>query len=213
MLPPHRHGSPLEAPLHLIDLPNNVDWEGQIAYLDRDGVLNRWKEDYVNSPDDVEILSGSGKAISRLRGMGFRICVVTNQSPIGRGLWGHDVLAQINDRLQDLLLEEDHGAEIDVLLYSPYAPSENSWARKPNPGMLEAGRQIIENAHRLPGKQNAILFGDDWVNRPSESRSIMVGDRHSDITAADRFGVRGILCDPESGLAGVLDQIKPINEG
>ena len=212
-MPPHRHGSPLEAPLHLIDLPKNVDWEGQIAYLDRDGVLNRWKEDYVNSPDDVEILSGSGKAISRLRGMGFRICVVTNQSPIGRGMWGHDVLAQINDRLQDLLLEEDHGAEIDVLLYSPYAPSENSWARKPNPGMLEAGRQIIENAHRLPGKQNAILFGDDWVNRPSESRSIMVGDRNSDITAADRFGVRGILCDSESGLAGALAQIKAINGG
>ena len=161
----------------------------------------------------MEILSGSGKAISRLRGMGFRICVVTNQSPIGRGMWGHDVLAQINDRLQDLLLEEDHGAEIDVLLYSPYAPSENSWARKPNPGMLEAGRQIIENAHRLPGKQNVILFGDDWVNRPSESRSIMVGDRNSDITAADRFGVRGILCDSESGLAGVLAQIKPINGG
>tara|TARA_B100000029_G_scaffold351134_1_gene343583 strand:- start:29 stop:670 length:642 start_codon:yes stop_codon:yes gene_type:complete len=213
VLPPHRHGSPLEAPLHLIDLPKNVDWEGQIAYLDRDGVLNRWKEHYVNSPDDVEMLSGSGKAIAKLREMGFRICVVTNQSPIGRGLWGHDVLAQINDRLQDLLLEEDQGAEIDVILYSPYAPSENSWARKPNPGMLEAGRQIIENAHRLPGKQNAILFGDDWVNRPSESRSIMVGDRHSDITAADRFGVRGILCDPESGLAGVLDQIKPINGG
>ena len=82
-----------------------MDWEGQIAYLDRDGVLNRWKEDYVNSPDDVEILSGSGKALSRLRGMGFRICVVTTQSPIGRGMWGHDVLAQINDRLQDLLLE------------------------------------------------------------------------------------------------------------
>ena len=211
MLPPHRHGSPLEAPLHLIDLPKNVDWEGQIAYLDRDGVLNRWKEHYVNSPDDVEMLSGSGKAIAKLRGMGFRICVVTNQSPIGRGLWGHDVLAQINDRLQDLLLEEDQGAEIDVILYSPYAPSENSWARKPNPGMLEAGRQIIENAHRFPGKQSVILFGDDWVNRPSESRSIMVGDRNSDITAADRFGVRGILCDSESGLAGVIDQIKPNN--
>ena len=213
MLPPHRHGSPLEAPLHLIDLPKNVDWEGQIAYLDRDGVLNRWKENYVNSPDDVEMLSGSGKAIAKLREMGFRICVVTNQSPIGRGLWGHDVLAQINDRLQDLLLEEDHGAQIDVILYSPYAPSENSWARKPNPGMLEAGRQIIDNAHRFPGKQNVILFGDDWVNRPSESSSILIGDRNSDITAAERVGVRGILCDSESGLAGVIDQIKPNNGG
>ncbi len=79
--------------------------------------------------------------------------------------------------------------------------------------MLEAGRQIIENAHRFPGKQNVILFGDDWVNRPSESSSILIGDRNSDITAAERVGVRGILCDSESGLAGVIDQIKPNNGG
>lgn len=213
MLPPHRHRSPLEAPLRLSDLPNNAEWEGRIAYLDRDGVLNRWKEHYVNSPDEVEILSGSGKAIARLRRMGFRICVVTNQSPIGRGLWGHDVLALINDRLQELLLEEDKGAELDLILYSPYAPSDDSWSRKPNPGMLEAGRQIVDNGHRLPGEPNNLSFGDQWTDRPSESGSFLVGDRKSDITAATRFGVRGILCDSESGLSGVIHKVDPENEG
>lgn len=207
MLPPHRHGSPLEAPLRLIDLPENADWGGRIAYLDRDGVLNKWKDDYVSSPDELEILVGSGKAISSLRRMGFRICIVTNQSPIGRGLWGHDVLAEINDRLQALLLEEDQGAEIDLILYSPYSPLEDSWSRKPNPGMLEAGRQIIDNAHRFPGENNILSFGDDWIDRPSESDSILIGDRESDIIAAERFGVKGILCDSESGISGVFEQI------
>ena len=213
MLPPHRHGSPLEAPLRLIDLPENADWGGRIAYLDRDGVLNKWRDDYVSSPDEMEILVGSGKAVSSLRRMGFRICVVTNQSPIGRGLWGHEVLAQINDRLQALLLEEDHEAEIDLILYSPYGPLEGSWSRKPNPGMLEAGRQIIDNAHKSPGEHNTLSFGDDWVDRPSESESILIGDRESDIMAAERFGVKGILCDSESGISGVFEQIMNSQEG
>jgi len=213
MLPPHRHGSSLEAPLGLTDLPEKDDWGGRIAYLDRDGVLNRWKENYVSSPDELEILVGSGLAIANLRRMGYRICVVTNQSPIGRGFWGHDVLEKINDRLQELLLEEDQGAEIDMILYSPYAPAKGSWSRKPNPGMLEAARQIIDNAYRFPGEQNILSFGDEWVDRPSESGSILIGDRESDIIAAERFGVKGILCDSESGISGVFDQILNFHGG
>tara|TARA_B100001996_G_scaffold344577_1_gene300430 strand:- start:9 stop:650 length:642 start_codon:yes stop_codon:yes gene_type:complete len=213
MLPPHRHRSALEEPLILSNLPGGIDWNGGIAFLDRDGVLNRWKENYVNSPEEVEILVGSGSAIARLRRTGFRICVVTNQSPIGRGLWGHEVLAQINDKVQELLIEEDKEAEIDIILYSPYAPSEGSWSRKPNPGMLEAGSQIVSNAHRFPGKHNVLSFGDNWVDRSSESNSFLVGDRQSDILAAERFGIKGILCDPESGISSVIGKILDLEEG
>ena len=66
MLPPHRESAELNDPLELLDLPGGKSWDGRIAYLDRDGVLNRWKENYVNSPDEVEILLGSGKAITSL---------------------------------------------------------------------------------------------------------------------------------------------------
>tara|TARA_B100000579_G_scaffold358214_1_gene314508 strand:- start:17529 stop:18170 length:642 start_codon:yes stop_codon:yes gene_type:complete len=212
MLPPYRHRSPLEEPLSLDNLPGDIDWEGRIAYLDRDGVINRWKENYVNSLGDVEILAGSGKAIASLRRIGFRICVVTNQSPIGRGLWGHEVLEQINDRIQELLLDEDGEAELDLILYSPYAPSEGSWSRKPNPGMLEAGRQLIENAHRFPGEHNVLSYGEEWVDRPSESTSFLIGDRESDILAAERFGVKGILCDPDSGISDVIHRVLDLEE-
>lgn len=213
MLPPHRHGSSLEAPLTLNDLPTQSKWSGNIAYLDRDGVLNRWRENYVNSPEELELFIGSGKAVARLRKLGFRVCIVTNQSPIGRGLWGHEVLAQIHEKMQLLLIEEDLDAEIDLILYSPYSPDDASWSRKPNPGMLEAARQLIENAHNLPGKPIQISFGDDWSDRPSESNSILVGDRESDIIAAERFGVKGILCDSESGLSSVIEDIVSSNEG
>ena len=120
MLPPHRHRSSLEEPLRLSNLPANADWSGKIAYLDRDGVLNRWREGYVNSADELELLPGSGHAVGLLRRNGFRVCVVTNQSPVGRGIWGHETLSLIHDGLQEQLLNEDRDAEIDLILYSPY---------------------------------------------------------------------------------------------
>ncbi len=79
--------------------------------------------------------------------------------------------------------------------------------------MLEAGRQIIDNAHRFPGETNNLHYGEDWVRRPSESESILIGDRESDIIAAERFGVKGILCDSESGIPGVIDEILTVEEG
>ncbi len=209
MLPPHRHRSSLEEPLRLSNLPGNTDWAGKIAYLDRDGVLNKWREGYVNSPDELELLPGAGYAVGLLRRKGFRVCIVTNQSPVGRGIWGHETLSLIHDSLQEQLLNEDEDAEIDLILYSPYPPDQGAWARKPRPGMLEAGRQVIENSQINPGQPISISYGKNWNNRPSEKESILVGDRESDILAAETFGVRGIQCNPETGIAGVIDMIIP----
>ena len=211
MLPPHRHRSSLEEPLRLSNLPGNTDWAGKIAYLDRDGVLNKWREGYVNSADELELLPGAGYAVGLLRRKGFRVCIVTNQSPVGRGIWGHETLSQIHDSLQEQLLNEDEDAEIDLILYSPYPPDQGAWARKPRPGMLEAGRQVIENSQINPGQPISISYGKNWNNRPSEKESILVGDRESDILAAETFGVRGIQCNPETGIAGVIDMIIPPN--
>ena len=209
MLPPHRHRSSLEEPLRLSNLPANADWSGKIAYLDRDGVLNRWREGYVNSADELELLPGSGYAVGLLRRNGFRVCVVTNQSPVGRGIWGHETLSLIHDGLQEQLLNEDRDAEIDLILYSPYPPDLGAWARKPRPGMLEAGRQLIEISQINPDQPIHISYGKNWKKRPSEKGSILVGDRESDILAAETFGVRGIQCNPETGIAGVIDMIIP----
>ena len=209
MLPPHRHRSSLEKPLRLSNLPGVTDWAGKIAYLDRDGVLNRWREGYVNNADELELLPGAGYAVGLLRRNGFRVCIVTNQSPVGRGIWGHDALSLIHDSLQEQLLNEDEDVELDLILYSPHAPNQGAWARKPRPGMLEAGRQLIENSQINPDQPISISYGRNWNNRPSEKESILVGDRESDILAAETFGVRAIQCDPETGIAGVIDMIIP----
>ena len=50
-----------------------------------------------------------------------------------------------------------------------------------------------------------LKFGDDWVGRPDESNSVMVGDRGVDMSAAARYGVRGLVCDGDAGMARVVD--------
>ena len=107
------------------------------------------------------------------------------------------------------MIEEDSDAILDLVLYSPYHPSDNSWARKPNPGMLEAGRQIIEASENNKHDDLKIMYGPHWMERPSESSSIMVGDQISDIEAGRKFGVNAIQCDQTIGIAGVIDQIVP----
>ena len=164
-------------------MPEGVSWNGSIAFLDRDGVINVGSENYINSPDQVVLLPESAKSIGTIRRMGYRVCVVTNQSPIGRGLWTSQNLAEIHKRLQEMVLDDDSG-------------------------MLEAGRQLIDRASEgttLEGQ--TMLFGDDWMDRPDDSSSFMVGDREVDMIAASRYGIKGYLCNPNDGLSGVIKEI------
>jgi len=188
-------------------LPEGIQWTGRIAYLDRDGVLNRGSENYINSPEEIVILDGAADSVAKLRGAGFRVCVVTNQSPVGRGHWTHDELALIHHRLRYLMVQENADAVIDLILYSPYVPRENSWARKPNPGMLEAGRQLLNAAHDDQDQRIEIKFGEDWKGRAEEPGSVLVGDRTSDMEAARNHGIIGLKCSSEEGLAGVIAEV------
>jgi histidinol phosphatase-like enzyme len=56
------------------------------VFLDRDGVINENRDDYVKTWDEVCFLPGVLGALARLSFTPFRIVLVTNQSPIGRGI-------------------------------------------------------------------------------------------------------------------------------
>ena len=204
MLIPRRDGAEIDSPLELLPLPNGT-WDGKIAYLDRDGVLNVGSENYINSPEELVVFPNTADSVAALRESGFRICVVTNQSPVGRGLWSDENLHSIHEKLRGLLLSENSNAHLDLILYSPYAPWEGAWARKPNPGMLEAARQIISASEK--NIEIKLRFDNDWQDRYDESKSIMVGDRDVDMGAAFNFGVKGIRCNPEIGIYDVISEI------
>lgn len=204
---PHRHRSQLLDSLQLQPLPSNVQWSGKIAYLDRDGVLNVGSKYYVNDTDEVVILPEAGRCVGQLRRAGFRICICTNQSPIDRGWWDHTRLAKIHDYIQDKLFEEDEDALLDLILYSPYHPVTNSFARKGNPGMLQAGRQILEAAHNnLILNESNFNYAEQY-NAFDESQSVMVGDRMVDMEAASNHSVHGIHVNGKIGILDAIDEI------
>ena len=157
---PGRHKSAIDAPVERLE-----GWDGSIAYLDRDGVLNVGREDYVKSVDEVVMLTGAGHAVAALREAGYRIVIVTNQSPVNRGMFSHEDLELMNQAVLDGLLEENANAYVDVVLYSPYAPWEQSPVRKPGAGMLQVGRQLLSELE-LEVKTSQCPIGISTSRRP-----------------------------------------------
>ena len=177
-------------------MPEGVEWHGGIAFLDRDGVLNIGSEAYVKSLAELAFFGGEGHCVGRLRRAGYRIVIVTNQSPVNRGILPHDDLAEIHAAVPAPLLAEDEDAHLDLILYSPYAPWEGSEVRKPGAGMLRVGRQLLAG--------EAL----DALRKMQEPQiSFMAGDRDADMGAAWHAGVRAFRVDPEIGIESVIERV------
>lgn len=121
----------------------------RLVLIDRDGVLNVNREDYVKNPGELEMIPGSAEAVARLNAAGVLVAVCTNQSPIGRGMFDEAMLARIHDRLREELARA--GARLDAIFHCPDAPGAPSACRKPAPGMLrEALRRFGASAGETP---------------------------------------------------------------
>ena len=115
-------------------------------FLDRDGTINR-HIGYLDRPGQIELLPGVGAAIRRLNQAGVLAVVVTNQAVIARGQCSEADLAQIHERLRELLAQ--YGAHLDAIYHCPHHPDRGQpgevaelkivcRCRKPEPGMIEA---------------------------------------------------------------------------
>jgi D-glycero-D-manno-heptose 1,7-bisphosphate phosphatase len=145
-------------------------------FLDRDGVIIE-DAHYLADADQVRLLPGAAAAIAQLNRAGVAVVVVTNQSGVARGLFPESRIAEVHQRLDELLARE--GARIDRYYHCPHHPTEGVGAyrrdcdcRKPRPGML---------------LRAAAELGLDL------SASWMVGDKLSDAQAAHAAGCRTVL--------------------
>ena len=173
----------------------DLEWNGAIAFLDRDGVLNFGSPNYINSPEELEIIPGAKQAIKELRKLGFRIAITTNQSAIMRGLWGEETIHAIHKKLQDEL------GVLDVLMTCPHRNRDMCNCRKPRPGMLNQASQIIR------GKSHDTV--DWWGEKPQpiHPHDLMVGDRNSDMGAGWAVGARLFKVDENIGINQVIERI------
>lgn len=144
-------------------------------FFDRDGVLNH-DDGYTHTIEEFRWISGAGDAIRAVNDAGWFAFVVTNQAGVARGLYGEDDVRALHRWMNDELRSK--GAHIDAFRYCPYHVDgvveqftrRSDW-RKPAPGML-------------------LDIADHWpVDR---SRSLLIGDKDSDLDAARRAGVMAL---------------------
>jgi D-glycero-D-manno-heptose 1,7-bisphosphate phosphatase len=154
-----------------------MDDKIEAIFLDRDGVINRERSDYVKQWNEFEFLPNVLSALQQLATLHIPILVITNQSAIGRGLVSMPVVNTIHRRAQMQI--QAAGGRIDGFFICPHRPDENCACRKPKPGLLFQAA----TAYRL----------DLW-------RCVFIGDTLTDLQAARCAGCRAILV--ESGRQG-----------
>lgn len=121
----------------------------KLIILDRDGVINFDSDQFIKSPDEWKAIPGSLEAIARLNQWGWRVVVASNQSGIGRGLFGMDTLNAINDKMVKSLAQA--GGRLDAIFFCPHAADSTCDCRKPKPGMfVEIGERFNVDLADVP---------------------------------------------------------------
>jgi len=199
------------------NFPSGVTSNGAIAYIDRDGVLNIGSSSYINRPEELRILDNAPKVIGDLKRLGFYICIVTNQSPIMRGLWDENQLYLIHQKLRELFLQQDQDAHFDMIITCPHRHRDNCSCRKPNPGMLQLADNMLrsENPITTNSNQEIIEIGSEfktinwWKEKiqPKHELDLLVGDRNSDMGAGWAVGARLFRVPESIGMTYVSSRV------
>ncbi len=111
----------------------------RFVILDRDGVINLDSPDYIRTPDEWHAVPGSIEAIAALSRAGYEVIVATNQSGLGRGLFGLDELEAMHQKLRTLV--EACDGRVGGIFYCPHRPEEHCACRKPATGLLDAAER------------------------------------------------------------------------
>lgn len=143
-------------------------------FLDRDGVVIE-EGHYLCRADDVRLIPGAAGVISAANARGVPVVIVTNQGGIGRGYYGWDDFAAVQERIAEDLAAA--GARVNGVYASPFHPEgvppynhASHPSRKPNPGMMLMAADALEL---------------------DLTRSWIIGDHASDLEAGMRAGLAG----------------------
>jgi len=152
----------------------------RLVMIDRDGVINEDSGEFIKSVAEWRPIAGSLEAIASLHRAGWQVAVVTNQSGVGRGLYDEATLGEIHEHMRSRVRAA--GGELAGVYYCPHLPDAGCDCRKPKPGMFRALEREL---------------GVSVVGAP------YIGDRMSDVDAAEAVGARPMLVRTGTGAATV----------
>jgi D-glycero-D-manno-heptose 1,7-bisphosphate phosphatase len=142
-------------------------------FLDRDGVVNV-EVGYLSKPAEVVFVEGIFSLCRTAHRLGYKLMVVTNQAGIARGYYTEAAFEELMVWMRGELRRED--VELDAVYFCPFHPEHG------------IGKYRREHEDRKPGtgmlRRGAKEFGLEL------STCVMVGDRCSDIAAANAAGLR-----------------------
>lgn len=140
-----------------------------LLVVDRDGTLIADRH-HLADPAGVELLPGVVEGLRAFIAKGYEVAVVTNQSGIGRGLFGQDALAAVHAELQRQLAA--NGIRLAGIWHCPHHPEVGCACRKPAPELLQRAMRELGYAR---------------------NQCLVVGDKQCDIELGSRLGVRTAL--------------------
>lgn len=155
-------------------------------FLDRDGVINLERDDYVWKPEDFRLCPNIAKNLKVFQDANYLLIVITNQGGIAKGLYEHADVKRTHAYMKDLLAAE--GVQIDEIYYSPYHDSKGkSLGRKP-------GSLLFEKA----------IYSFDI----DPKQSFMIGDKERDTIPAEKLGIKSFLIEKNTDINFVLSHIQ-----
>jgi len=148
----------------------------EAVFFDRDGVLIEDRH-YLTDPNDVALIPGAQALNRRLAAAGQLQFIVTNQSGVARGMFSIEDVYAVHRRL----FAELGGNRFSGIAVCPHHPEGRVAAyaitcncRKPAPGMI-------------------LKFMRQFALNPLAC--CLVGDKESDVAAAEAAGIRGFRFD------------------
>ena len=136
-------------------------------FLDRDGVINQ-DLGYVHHKDNFIFLPRIFKLISTANAHGYFVIIITNQAGIGRGLYSEEDFRQLSLWMLDQIKNND--GSVNAIYYSPFHPTKG------------LHKYLLHENTRKPGSG---MFAEALQNFNIDiPRSVMVGDKISDMTAS-----------------------------
>ena len=134
--------------------------------LDRDGTLiEEPADEQIDALAKYRLLPGVVEGLQRLRDVGYRLLLVSNQDGLGSAAYPQAAFDQVQERLEADL--QRGSVTFDAVLICPHLATDGCTCRKPAVGLLETYRM------------------DPTVDWPC---SFVIGDRESDVELAVALG-------------------------